>query len=123
MVIILRLISHYWCLLTAILLLLITLLSLWPAVQLPLVPGTDKTHHVIAYAVLMLPAAIRRPSYWLWVAAGFIAYSGMIELLQPFVNRYAEWLDLLANALGVVCGGLIGYGLHTLGRVKTNCRK
>ncbi len=111
---VIRLISHYWHLLTVMLLLLITLLSLWPATQLPSLPGTDKTHHIIAYAVLMLPTAIRRPHYWLWIASGFIAYSGVIELLQPFVNRYGEWLDLLANSLGVVCGGLIGRGLYAV---------
>ena len=27
----------------------------------------------------------------------FQAYSGVIELVQPYVNRYWEWLDVLAK--------------------------
>lgn len=37
----------------------------------------------------------------------FIAYSGAIELLQPYVNRYGEWLDMAANTVGVFCGLII----------------
>jgi VanZ family protein len=37
----------------------------------------------------------------------FIAYSGAIELLQPYVNRYGEWLDMAANAVGLVCGLIV----------------
>jgi len=37
----------------------------------------------------------------------FIGYSGAIELLQPYVNRYGEWMDLAANAMGVVCGLIV----------------
>ena len=32
---------------------------------------------------------------------------GAIELIQPYVNRYGEWLDLGANGLGLVVGILI----------------
>jgi VanZ family protein len=44
----------------------------------------------------------------LYVALGFMLWSGVIELVQPYVNRYAEWLDLLANVVGVVGGVLTG---------------
>lgn len=37
----------------------------------------------------------------------FVLYSGMIELIQPYVNRYGEWLDLAANTLGLACGLLL----------------
>jgi hypothetical protein len=33
-----------------------------------------------------------------------ICWSGAIELLQPFVNRYGEFQDLAANIIGLVCG-------------------
>lgn len=103
-----------WLASTATIALLITGLSLWPADALPKVPGTDKTHHVIAYCLLMLPVALRSPRYlWAW-GLGFVAYSGVIELIQPFVNRYGEWLDLLANASGVLLGLIIGYGCKQL---------
>ncbi|PIE01010.1 MAG: hypothetical protein CSA79_01405 [Thiothrix nivea] len=107
-------IRRHWLWLTLILLAAITTLSLWPADQLPAVPGTDKTHHFIAYGVLMFPAALRKPEHWLLIAAGFVVYSGIIELIQPFVNRYGEWLDLAANSGGVVCGMLLARFVHLL---------
>ena len=106
--------KKHWATLTLLLLAAITFLSLWPLQALPEVPGTDKTHHLLAYALLMLPTAVRKPRYWLAYALLFIAYSGMIELIQPWVNRYGEWLDLLANAIGVLCGALIGSSIRAL---------
>ena len=70
-------------------------------------PGSDKTHHLIAYALLMLPTALRKPDKWILLGLFFIAYSGAIELLQPYVNRYGEWMDMLANSAGVICGLII----------------
>lgn len=102
-----HLIQHYWLSLTLILLTTIATLSLWPVAQLPDVPGTDKTHHFIAYAALILPTALRKPKYYLVLIFIFIAFSGAIELIQPYVNRYGEWLDMLANTLGLVCGWLL----------------
>jgi len=100
----LKTIKAYWVVLTLATLAAITFLSLSPLQQLPPVPGTDKTHHLIAYAVLMFPTALRKPNNWLLIGLLFIAYSGSIELIQPYVNRYGEWLDMLANVTGVACG-------------------
>lgn len=102
-----NLIKHYWLALTIFLLAAISLLSLWPLTSLPDVPGSDKTHHLIGYAALMFPVALRKPKYWLWIALGFAAFSGAIELIQPFVNRYGEWLDMLANVAGLACGVML----------------
>jgi len=71
------------------------------------VPGNDKLHHYIAYTALILPAALRRPKKWLWIALFFLAWSGAIELIQPYVNRNGEWLDLGANAIGLTSGLLL----------------
>lgn len=100
-------IRSYWLAITLINILGITLLSLWPLEKLPSVPGTDKTHHLVAYAFLMFPVALRKPPKWLLFGLVFICYSGVIELLQPYVNRYGEWLDMAANSAGVVLGILI----------------
>ena len=97
-------ISRFYLLFTAIIITIITLLSLWPVAQLPAVPGTDKTHHFIAYAVLMFPTAIKQPKNFWFVVLAFACYSGLIELIQPYVNRYAEWLDMAANSTGLLCG-------------------
>jgi len=96
-------IKTYWIAFTLFTLAVITTLSLWPLEYLPSVPGSDKTHHVIAYAALMLPTALRKPNYWKLIGLFFIAYSGVIELLQPYVNRYGEWMDMAANTTGIVC--------------------
>ena len=97
-------IQKYWLYLTLLLLTAIASLSLWPAAQLPNVPGTDKTHHFIAYAALAFPAVLRKPKNWQVLLFIFMLFSGLIELIQPFVNRYGEWLDMLANAFGLFCG-------------------
>lgn len=108
------LIQKYWLPLTLMLLTSIATLSLWPVAQLPSVPGTDKTHHFIAYAALIFPAALRQPKYFYTIALGFIGFSGAIEMIQPYVNRYGEWLDMAANAIGLSCGWLIARMLLVL---------
>jgi VanZ family protein len=100
----LAIISDYWLSLTASLLLLVTALSLWPLPSLPEVPGSDKTHHLIAYAVLVFPVVLCSPKRWLFIVAAIVLYGGVIELIQPFVNRYGEWLDFFANTAGVMIG-------------------
>ena len=84
-------------------------LSLSPLAQLPDVPGSDKTHHLIAYAVLAIPTAIAIPQRIWTMALLYICLGGVIELIQPYVNRYGEWLDFIANTAGVLIGS--GFGL------------
>ena len=100
----LSIIRTHWVGFTLTILMAITILSIWPLNELPSVPGTDKAHHLIAYALLMLPTALRKPKNWLLFGILFIFYSGAIELIQPYVNRHGQWMDLLANAAGVICG-------------------
>ena len=92
-----NIVKTHWAVFTLAILVGITLLSLWPLDELPPVPGTDKTHHLIAYGLLMLPTALRKPNNWLTYGFLFIAHSGAIELVQPFVNRYGEWMDMFAH--------------------------
>ena len=107
MTMLLAIVRAHWIAFTVVNLLIITFLSLWPLESLPSVPGTDKTHHLIAYAALAFPTALRKPDKWIVICLLFIAYSGAIEVLQPYVNRYGEWLDMAANTLGVICGLII----------------
>jgi VanZ family protein len=107
MIKLLTLVRTNWVAFTMINLLIITTLSLWPLEKLPSVPGTDKTHHLIAYAALMFPVALRKPDKWIMIGLLFVAYSGAIELLQPYVSRYGEWLDMAANTLGIICGLIV----------------
>jgi hypothetical protein len=105
--------KRYWLLLSVLLLTVITALSLWPLATLPDVPGNDKFHHYLAYAALIFPVALRRPVNWLWIAMFFFAWSGMIELIQPYANRFGEWGDLAANATGLLSGMALGLLINT----------
>ncbi|MGB2739654.1 MAG: VanZ family protein [Cognaticolwellia sp.] len=110
-------IKKFWQSITLLILAIITISSLYPAEYLPKVPGSDKTHHFIAYCALMLPTALRRPKYWLAFALVFIIYSGLIELIQPYMNRYGEWLDMAANAGGVLLAIILTQGFYWLSRI------
>jgi hypothetical protein len=114
MIKLLALIRTNWVAFTMVNLVIITTLSLWPLETLPSVPGTDKTHHLIANAALMFPTALRKPDRWIMIGLLFIAYSGAIELLQPHVNRYGEWLDMAANTSGVICGLIVAELINRL---------
>lgn len=113
-------IQKYWISSTLFILTLITILSLRPLETLPPVPGNDKTHHFIAYGVLMLPTALRKPKYWLLIALLFIVCSGVIEMIQPYVNRYGELEDLIANIAGLICGLILAEILRYLFLTKIN---
>lgn len=112
--VIVKLINEYWWQLSALVLAAITGLSLIPLPELPELPGSDKTHHLVAYGVLMLPVALRQPKHWLLFACFFIAWSGAIELIQPYVNRYGEWMDFAANAAGLLLGSVAGATINKL---------
>ena len=92
-------------------------LSLTPLPVLPDVPGSDKLHHLIAYALLAFFAILSRKTRVAVVIAlvAVIAYGGLIELLQPYVNRYGEFGDFLANGVGAVLGALVVRGVSRLG--------
>jgi len=110
-----RLIRH-WAMCTAVMLALITAGSLWPQETLPEVGG-DKAAHFLSYALLVLPSSLRRPARAPLLWGALLAWSGLIELLQPYVNRQAELADLAANGLGMFFGILLARVL-----VKSPCR-
>lgn len=83
---------------------IVTIASLAPLPVLPEVPGSDKTHHLISYALIAFPISLVKPKYWSMFLFVVVILSGAIELIQPYVNRYGEWLDLLANIVGIIIG-------------------
>ena len=105
-------IRTYWIAITLFILAVITVLSLYPLQSLPVVPGSDKTHHFIAYSALMFPVALRRPKYWIFIGISFVFLGGGIELVQPYVNRYGEWLDIAANTAGIFFGLLAAQAIN-----------
>ena len=87
-------------------------LSLTPLDELPPVPGGDKTHHLIAYSALAFPTALAKPRLILPLAMPYFALGGVIEWIQPYVNRYGEVLDFLANTAGVIIGSWAGWAFN-----------
>ncbi|WP_036798913.1 VanZ family protein [Photobacterium marinum] len=120
MTFLIRFIHKYWAAITLLILFSITFLSLTPMAELPEVPGTDKTHHFIAYAALMFPVAFRKPKKWPLFGLLFIGWSGMIELIQPYVNRYGEWLDMAANTGGLICGFVLAWVISQMVSTEAN---
>lgn len=109
-----NLLARYWLAISLILLTVITVLSLLPVPELPSVPGSDKLHHLIAYAGLAMPVAVKGGPRLLCVLVFYILWSGGIELLQPFVDRYGEFADFLVNGVGVLLGACTGMVIKLL---------
>lgn len=84
-------------------------LSLVPGDVLPNDLLWDKALHFIGYAGLAFLARMGSKKHLSWqIIIGCILFSLLIEFLQQFIpNRGFEWLDLVANSLGVVFGVFI----------------
>ena len=106
--------------LTATLSFMVLTLSLTPLRTPPPVPGTDKLHHLIAYAALVLPAAALHPRALIWVLPLAVGLGGLIEIVQPYVNRVGEWADFIAGLKGVAIG--LGLGLILSGAIAARRR-
>ena len=68
----------------------------------------DKLAHVAAFTALILPSAILRPRFlrWTFPLAALLGFS--IELIQPYVGRSREWMDVVADCIGLVVGTGLG---------------
>lgn len=88
----------------------IFIMSLMPGKQLPSSLPWDKALHFIGYAGLAFLARMGSNKHPSWqIIVGCIVFSLGIEFLQQFIpNRGFEWLDLVANSLGVITGVLVG---------------
>jgi VanZ family protein len=92
-------------------LLIVSYASLTPLPDLPLDGNDDKLLHVAAYAGLSFLAFLRHRSTRMgaMLICAMIVYSGLIEVIQPYVNRHGEVADLVANSLGVAAGCLLAW--------------
>jgi len=107
---------------TCICIALIWILSLtpfFPETPLDNVIFIDKWAHFVMYGgtcgVMWIEylRRHRRPDYrklFLWAFVAPIVMSGVIELLQEYctTTRNGDWLDLLANTVGVTLGNVFG---------------
>ena len=101
--------------LTGILSVTIFVFALIPQHVAPDLPGTDKQDHLLAFAALTLPCAMFYPRALIWMLPLIIAQAGLIEIVQPFVNRMREWADFVAGLKGIILGLGLGLGLHGAG--------
>ena len=102
-------ILRLWRPTTILILSIILFLSLYPLPMLPMMnEGDDKLYHFFAYLFLVLPIGYAQPKYTFLYLFTLILISGTIEVIQPYVNRYGEWLDFLANTIGIFVGFLVG---------------
>lgn len=107
---------------TTVLVVIIAILTLAPLSVPSTVPGIDKVYHLIGFAALLVPCAFlyRRALYY--ILPGAILFGGMIELLQPYVNRSGEWADFYADTAGVMLGAAIGLILRYIFRTRKRAR-
>ena len=106
---------------TLFLVLVIVLLSLLPLPNMKIgveVPLADKWTHMVMYAALTLAIwfdyrrchqRLETGKLLLWAFLAPIAMGGLLELAQAYLTtcRSGEWLDFVANTIGV-CLGTIG---------------
>ncbi len=88
----------------------IWILSFVPGVAVPSVPGNDKWHHALAYFACMFVWGqwVTLPVPRLKLAITFIVMGALIEWLQGMTSyRSFEWLDMVADTVGVVLGWVV----------------
>lgn len=89
------------------------ILTIWVLSLIPLdnihVPGGDKSHHFIAYFTCMAVwgQLYRLPATRLKLTVAFILMGALIECVQGLTPyRFFEWMDMVANAIGVTAAWL-----------------
>lgn len=85
-------------------------LSLFPGLDLPDIPGSDKWHHSLAYFACMFcwGQLFRRPLRRLQLAIAFTAMGALIESIQYLTpTRTFDFFDMWANAIGVIFGWFV----------------
>jgi VanZ family protein len=96
----------FWATVLAVL-----ILSLMPPAPKMPDTGWDKSNHLLAFAALAALGMQAFPGRQRGLLVALLAYGGLIEGLQSLTPyRFADWADLLADAVGV----LLGWGLASV---------
>lgn len=77
-------------------------LSLKPTVEVASPLYNDKVAHCISYALFTLLAwrLCQRQAQFIYATLVVLAYSVLIEIIQPYTGRMFSWWDIVANAVG-----------------------
>jgi VanZ family protein len=87
-------------------------LSLLPQPDRLPTTGWDKTNHLLAFVTLAVLGRQAHRARPVRLAAGLVLFGGLIELLQGLTGyRSAEWIDWLADILGIGLGWLLARAL------------
>ena len=95
----------FWVVLTGV-----VVLSLMPVAHLPPLAFDvwDKAQHAFGFAVLTLLGLWAYPGRMRQLLSGLLLLGALIELAQGASGwRHGDWLDLLADAIGVVLGLMV----------------
>lgn len=76
-------------------------LSFLPREYMPNMAIHEKMQHVLAFSCLTLLIIGQNKKNFTYLCLLILALGGIIELMQPFMHRSAEWSDMLANSIGV----------------------
>ncbi|HEY4128743.1 MAG TPA: VanZ family protein [Gammaproteobacteria bacterium] len=71
--------------------------------ELPL-PQFDKFEHCGAYLLLTAWFTAAFPRRWFWVTLFFAVLGGAVEILQGYTGRDPDWLDWVADCVGIGIG-------------------
>ena len=72
------------------------------------VPGSDKWHHFVAFAFLVYPLTVANKKCWIPIILFGLFFGALIELVQPYLNRFGDIQDFQADAIGVLIGFALG---------------
>ena len=95
-------IYNNWIAITITLSLIIIFFSFISITQTPTTHSIDKYLHTITYLFLSFPASLRKPTNYILVFIYFFSFGLIIELIQPYFDRYFELFDILANSVGIL---------------------
>lgn len=79
-----------------------------------IVPGTDKLHHLVAFAALTFPVALMVPRWLPATVVLAVLYGGVIEIIQPYAGRYGDVMDWIADIQGIALGALLGLAINRI---------
>lgn len=91
---------------------ILSLVTLFSMLEIPgkqVFQWQDKLSHLVVYMLLFWLLLLAYGKQWSLISLGILLvfFSGLIEVAQSFTGyRQAEWLDLLANMVGILVAAL-----------------
>ncbi len=83
-------------------------------------PLNDKQIHALAFGLLVFPLSAAASRLIPRLAVTALIFGAVIEVIQPAFGRSGEFADLLADAVGIGAGSLLGFWIsRKIGARKT----